>query len=100
MIRWLIKNTAEIRVESEEDANELHKQYEQFAHDNNYTLSSWTQTYRCKKAQGEIVDSWYICKVVLIFNDAKEPEIALKNIEFNMVHNFEEVKEENMPWEE
>lgn len=92
MIKYLIKNTAEIRVETEDDANKLHKEYEQFAHDNGYTLSSWTQTYRNQKAKGEIVQEWYICKVVLIFNDAKEPEIPLQDINFVMFNNT--------PWEE
>lgn len=84
MEKYLIKNTAEIRVNSEEDANLLHKEYEDFAHDNGYILNSWTQTYRTKKSGGEIVDEWFICKVVLVFNDAKEPDIPLDDIDFKM----------------
>lgn len=98
MIKYLIKNTAEIRVESEDDANELHRFYEKFAHDNNYILNSWTQTLRTKKSQGEIVESWFICKVVLIFNDAKAPDISLDTIDFNMQKN---IPIENIsPWDE
>lgn len=99
MIKYLIKNTAEIWVETEADANKLHKEYEQFAHDNGYTLSSWTQTYRCKKSQGEIVSEWYICKVVIIFNDAKEPETPLSSIDFNMIKTIDEIKTD-VPWED
>lgn len=84
MIKYLIKSTNEIRVESEEDANELHRFYEKFAHDNNYILNSWTQTLRTKKSGGEIIESWFICKVILVFNDAKTPDIPFDNIEFNM----------------
>lgn len=98
MIKYLIKNTAEIRVESEEDANALHKEYEKFAHDNDYILNSWTQTLRTKKSQGEIVESWFICKVVLVFNDAKAPDIPLDTIDFKMQTA---VPIENVdPWEE
>lgn len=98
MIKYLIKSTNEIRVESEEDANELHRFYEKFAHDNDYILNSWTQTLRTKKSGGEIVESWFICKVVLIFNDAKAPDIPLDTIEFNMQHT---IPIENVsPWEE
>lgn len=98
MIKYLIKNTAEIRVESEEEANALHKEYEDFAHDNGYILNSWTQTYRTKKSSGEIVSEWFICKVVLIFNDAKEPDIPLDNIDFKMQTT---IPIENIsPWEE
>lgn len=98
MIKYLIKNTAEIRVESEEDANALHKEYEDFAHDNGYILNSWTQTYRTKKSGGEIIAEWFICKAVLIFNDAKEPNIPLEDIEFKMqtIIPIENIS----PWEE
>lgn len=98
MIKYLIKNTMEIRVESEEDANTLHKYYEDFAHDNDYILNSWTQTYRTKKSGGEIVEEWFICKVVLIFNDPKAPTIPLDTIDFKMQYN---IPIENIsPWDE
>lgn len=85
MIKYLIKNTAEIRVESEEDANSLHKEYEDFARNNNYILNSWSQTYRTRKSGGEIIEEWWICKCVLVFNDPKAPEIPLNNIDFKML---------------
>ena len=98
MIKYLIKNTTEIRVESEEDANELHKYYENFARDNAYILNSWSQTYRTKKSGGEIVEEWWICKCVLVFNDAKAPDIPLDTIDFKMQHN---IPIENVsPWNE
>lgn len=98
MIKYLIKSTNEIRVDSEEDANALHKYYENYARDNAYILNSWSQTYRTKKSGGEVVEEWWICKVVLVFNDAKAPDIPLDNIEFNM----QKVVSVDMlsPWEE
>lgn len=98
MIKYLIKNTMEIRVEDEESANTLHKEYEDFAHENGYILNSWTQTYRNKKSGGEIIEEWFICKCVLVFNDAKAPDILLDNIDFNMQKDIpiDMVK----PWDE
>lgn len=98
MIKYLIKSTNEIRVDSEEDANALHNIYEDYARDNAYILNSWSQTYRTKKSGGEVVEEWWICKVVLVFNDAKAPDIPLDNIEFNM----QKVVSVDMlsPWEE
>lgn len=98
MIKYLIKNTMEIRVEDEESANALHKEYEDFAHENGYILNSWTQTYRNKKSGGEIIEEWFICKCVLVFNDAKAPDILLDSIDFNMQKNIpiDVVK----PWDE
>ena len=84
MEKYLIKSTVEIRVSSEEDANTLHKEYERFAHDNNYVLNSWAQTYRTKKSGGEIVAEWWICKAVIQFNDPKEPLIPLSHIDYVM----------------
>lgn len=88
----------EIRVEDEESANALHKEYEDFAHENGYILNSWTQTYRNKKSGGEIIEEWFICKCVLVFNDAKAPDILLDSIDFNMQKNIpiDMVK----PWDE
>ena len=98
MIKWLIKSTNEVRVETEDDANELHKEIEKFAHDNNYILNAWTQTLRTQKSKGEIINSWYICKYILVFNDAKEPDIPLDEINFKMqTHiSIEDIK----PWDE
>lgn len=93
MIKYLIKSTVEIRVETEEDANALHKQYEKYAHDNNVTLNSWTQTYRTRKSGGEIVEEWFICKAILQFNDPKEPETALSKIDYVMGYNDTEDEE-------
>ena len=84
MIKYLLKSTNEIYVLTEQDANALHKEIEAFAHENNYTLSSWTQTLKEKKSKNEVIDSWMICKYILIFNDAKEPEILLNNINYEM----------------
>jgi hypothetical protein len=40
MIKYLLKNTAEIYVESEDDANALHKEYEEYARENDYILTA------------------------------------------------------------
>ena len=84
MIKYLIQTQTTIRVETEDDANQLHKEVEAFAHSNDYTLSSWTQTYKCRKAKGEIIEEYFLCKYVLIFNDVKEPETLLKDIQYNI----------------
>ena len=87
MIKYLIKSTIEIRVEDEDAADKLHQQMQEEANKIGAVLTSWTQTKRDKKVKGEIVEEWYICKYVLSFNDAKQPIIELKNIEYNMNNN-------------
>ena len=98
MLKYLIKNTAEIRVEDEDAANTLHKEYDDFGRDSGCILNSWSQTLRTRKQAGEIVESWYICKVVLVFNDAKNPDIPLNNINFVMQTNIP--IEAISPWDE
>ncbi len=92
MIKYLIKATNEYRVETKEDADTLHKQLEEEAADNGWTLSGWSETYKNRKSQGEIIEEWFICKSVVVFNDAKEPTNALKDIQYNMIDN-------TLPWE-
>ena len=98
MLKYLISNVATIRVADEDEANALHKYYEDFARDNDYILSAWSQTFRTKKSQGEIVDSWFICKVTLAFNDAKAPVIPLDTIDFKMQTKI--LIDELSPWNE
>ena len=89
MVKFLIKATNEYRVETKEDADALHKQIEEEATDNGWTLSGWNETYKTRKAQGEIVEEWYICKSTVVFNDPKEPEDALRNIDYNIIkHDY------------
>lgn len=99
MIKYLIKATNEYRVETKEDADALHKQIEEEATSNGWVLSGWTETYKTKKSQGEIIEEWYICKSIIVFNDAKEPEFPLRNIDYNMFDIPNSTAEE-LPWNE
>ena len=83
MIKFLIKSTNEVRVATKEEADELHKQLEKEAQDNGYTLSAWSETHKEKKAQGEIIAEWMICKWTFVFNDPKEPVDAYDKIVYN-----------------
>lgn len=84
MIKYLIKSTQEIRVENKEDADALHKELQQQAHDNGYTLNAWTETDKERKQKGEVVDMWVLCKATFVFNDQKEPVYPLDSVEYNM----------------
>lgn len=84
MIKYLCKSTQEIRVETKEDADELHQQFEKEANENGYVLSAWTETLKERKQKGEIVESWYYCKATFVFNDQKEPVYALNHVDYNM----------------
>ena len=85
MIKFLLKSTNEYRVETKEDADALHKQIEEEATANGWTLSGWNETYKTRKAQGEIVEEWFVCKSTVVFNDQKEPETPLRSIEYHTI---------------
>lgn len=84
MIKYLIKSTQEIRVETEEDADILHKQMAEEAEKINAILTSWNETLKEKKSKGEVIESWVIIKYTLTFNDPKEPIIPLESISYNV----------------
>lgn len=95
MIKALINSTNTIRVETEEDADQLHKDLQQEAEKLGCVLSTFTKTLKEKKSKGEVMESWYIIKYVFTFNDAKDPVTYLKSIEYNMT----DAEQEDMPWE-
>ena len=58
-----------ILVETKEEADELHQQFEKEANENGYVLSAWTETLKERKSKGEVIESWYYCKATFVFND-------------------------------
>lgn len=84
MVKYLLKAVNEYRVSTKENADVLHKEIEEEATKNGWTLSGWAETYKTRKSQGEIVEEWYICKSTVTFNDPKEPTDELQSIEYNM----------------
>jgi len=90
MLKSLIKATNEVRVETEEEADQFHKELQQEAEKIGCILSTFTKTLRQKKSKGEIIDEYYQIKYTYVFNDIKEPYTYLKNIEYNMTNSAEE----------
>ena len=90
MLKSLIKATNEIRVETEEEADQFHKELQQEAEKIGCILSTFTKTLRQKKSKGEVIDEYYQIKYTYVFNDIKEPYSYLKNIEYNITNSAEE----------
>lgn len=90
MLKSLIKATNEVRVETEEEADQFHKELQQEAEKIGCILSTFTKTLRQKKSKGEVIDEYYQIKYTYVFNDIKEPYSYLKNIEYNMTNSAEE----------
>lgn len=90
MMKNLLKAVTEYRVETKEDADTLHKEFEEEAHNNRYTLSAWTETYKETKAKGEVIETYYVCKATFVFDNAKEPINNFTSVEF--------IEGENVPF--
>ena len=90
MLKSLIKATNEVRVETEEEADQFHKELQQKAEKIGCILSTFTKTLRQKKSKGEVIDEYYQIKYTYVFNDIKEPYSYLKNIEYNITNSAEE----------
>lgn len=90
MLKSLIKATNEVRVETEEEADQFHKELQKEAEKIGCILSTFTKTLRQKKSKGEVIDEYYQIKYTYVFNDIKEPYSYLKNIEYNITNSQEE----------
>lgn len=94
MIKYLIKSTNELRLETKDEVDEFHKIIAKQAEDHDYTLSAWSETKKEKKSKGEILEEWYIVKYTFVFNDPKDPERALKNLTYELVDSYNHEEED------
>lgn len=95
MLKSLIKATNEVRVETEEEADQFHKELQKEAEKIGCILSTFTKTLRQRKSKGEIIEEYYQIKYTYVFNDIKEPYSYLKGIEYNITTSAEEG---DLPW--
>lgn len=62
----LLKQTDEIRANSEEEAKAIMEDFRTDAKEKGYTLGASGYTYKTKKAKGEIIDEAWVVKVVKV----------------------------------
>lgn len=87
MIKNLLKAVTEYRVETKEDADALHKQFEDEARTGGYTLTAWTETFKETKVKGEVIETYYVCKATFVFDNAKTPINNFDGVEFTEYNN-------------
>lgn len=88
MIKWIGKSTIELRVATEDEADELHKQMIQETAKHGWILSSWSENKKEKKVKGEVVEEWVVVKYVITFSDLKEPCIVLNDINYDVAEGY------------
>lgn len=82
MIKYLIKSTNEIRLETKIDVDEFHEKLQKEADGLGCRVTSWQEAEKQRKSGGEVVEEWFIVKYTLTFNDAKNPEKPLGHIDY------------------
>lgn len=65
----LLKETLELRADSEVEAKEIIEKYKEDAKEKGYLITAAGYTYKTKKAKGEIIDEAWICKIVQQFSE-------------------------------
>jgi hypothetical protein len=70
-MKYLITTTETYRVDSEEEVEAI---LEEAKNDSNYSLVKYSSMYKEKKAQGDVVDSWFKLTLTKTFTDEKEPD--------------------------
>ena len=70
----LLKETIEIRANSEHEAKEVIESYRQKAATDGFTISAAGYTYKTKKSKGNITDEAWVCKIVQDFGGVWEED--------------------------
>lgn len=60
----LIKQTDEITVGTEEEAKALIENFKEKAREEGFEIVSYSTTLKEKKSKGEVINSYYLCKIV------------------------------------
>lgn len=66
----LLQETKKYRVDDEGSAIRLIEKFRSEAGANGYEVKKSSYTMRTKKAQGEVVDLWYVVEVTLSYEEA------------------------------
>lgn len=63
-----LKETIELRADSEEEAKQIIEKYRNDANEKGYILGAAGYTYKVKKVKKEIDDEAWVCKIVQQFS--------------------------------
>lgn len=84
MVKFLIKSSNEVRLESKLDVQTFQENLQQEANDGGYVLSNFAWVEKEVKEKGEVVDTYYQVKYTFTFNDLRDPETPYNSIDYNV----------------
>lgn len=62
----LLKETIEMRADSENEAKEVIESYRKNSVEKGYTIGAAGYTVKTKKSKGEIIDTAFIVKIIMV----------------------------------
>ena len=68
----LLKETVELRADTETEAKMIIEQYREQAKEKGYIISGAGYTYKTKKSKGEVIDEAWVCKIIQQFSEVWE----------------------------
>lgn len=97
MIKWLLKNTAEFRLETMTDVEDFHKQLQKACENEDFTLTSFSWAEKTAK-NGDEIEEYFVVKYVYTFNNAKDPSFPWNGVEFTKANTSDLAQMEQGEW--
>ena len=94
-IKYLIKTTEVLRLESMVDVEDYHAWVQEDARKQGYQIVGFSWKEKCRRVKGEIADEWFIVSVSKVFADEKEPDLPLRQVTYDMydIERYEDKEE-------
>ncbi len=80
MRHFVIKNTAEYRIDTIDEVVKFRDELQTQAAQDSYSLSAFGYSEKLIKEKGEVVDSYYVVKATFSINDPKEPTVPIFSV--------------------
>lgn len=68
----LLRETIELRADTELEAKEIIENYQKKASEEGYTISTAGYAYKIKKSKSNIIDEAWVCEIVMNFSGVWE----------------------------
>lgn len=87
MRHFVIKNTAEYRIDTIDEVVKFRDELQTQAAQDGYSLSAFGYSEKLIKEKGEVIDSYYIVKATFSINDSREPTIPIFSVKLPYAAN-------------
>lgn len=83
MFKFLLKSTNEYRFETLDEVKAFQDKLRAEAEEGGWQLNSYNWSEKEIKAQGEVIDTYFVVKAQSVFNTPKNPELEISTVSFS-----------------